>query len=132
MSGTIIIMKRLITLIEDELPLAETMGIYLRARGYNFQHYGSAEAFLSNSLPRRSIYLVDWNLPGMKGVDLIRELRAKDPFSPIFMVSGYNQREEIVIGLTAGADDYLTKPFSFEELAVRIEKRMDQAQPPRG
>jgi DNA-binding response OmpR family regulator len=121
MSATLLAMKRLITLIEDEAAIAEAMGLYLRARGFEFQHYTCAEELLKNPLPRRCIYLVDWNLPGMKGVDLIRQLRGKDPLSPIFMVSGYNQREEVVIGLNAGADDYLTKPFSFEELAVRIE-----------
>ncbi len=114
-------MKKLIVLIEDETPIAEVVIEYMQRRGYHVVHHLNAESFQASARPRQAIYLVDWNLPGMKGIELIRELRAVDALSPIFMVSGYNQREEIVVGLTAGADDYLTKPFDLEELAIRVE-----------
>jgi DNA-binding response OmpR family regulator len=64
---------------------------------------------------------VDWNLPGEPGIELVKRIRAKDALSPIFMVSGYSKKEDIIEGLKAGADDYITKPFSFEELEVRVK-----------
>ena len=114
-------MRKLIIIIEDEPAIAEVVVEYMQQRGYQVQHHMTAEAFLEAPRPREAIYLVDWSLPGMKGIDLIRELRAADGLSPIFMVSGHNHREEIVMGLSAGDDDYLTKPFNVEELAVRVD-----------
>src|SRR5690606_15039289 len=70
--------------------------------------------------PDHCVYLIDWNLPGIKGIDIIRTIRLKDKISPIFMLSAYNKSEQIIEGLKAGADDYLTKPFHYDELLVRV------------
>lgn len=114
-------MKRLVTIIEDEKEIAELIKRFLTQNNFEVRHYVTAEAMLSGPVTDSCIYLVDWNLPGMKGTDLIRALRAKDKFSPIFMISGYNKAEEVVEGLKAGADDYLIKPFNYDELIVRVE-----------
>lgn len=114
-------MRRLVTIIEDEIEIADLMQRFLVKNGFDVRHFSNAEALLQGPNLESSIYLVDWNLPGMKGVDLIRSIRARDKFSPIFMVSGYNKSEEIVEGLKAGADDYMVKPFNYDELMVRVE-----------
>lgn len=128
-------MKRLVTIIEDEKEIADLIKRFLTQQGFEVSHYSSSEDFLSQQVQDSSIYLVDWNLPGMKGVDLIRHVRSKDKFSPIFMISGYNKDEEVVEGLKSGADDYLIKPFNYDELAVRVENAWNkmsqlQANPP--
>lgn len=114
-------MKRLVTIIEDEKEIAELIKRFLTHHNYEVRHFLTAEAFLNGPTVESSLYLVDWNLPGMKGTELIRSIRAKDKFSPIFMISGYNKSEEVVEGLKAGADDYLIKPFNYDELVVRVE-----------
>lgn len=122
-------MKRLVTIIEDEKEIAELIKRFLVQNNFEVRHFETAEAYFAAPSIEGSIYLVDWNLPGMKGTDLIRSVRQKDKFSPIFMISGFNKAEEVVEGLKAGADDYLVKPFNYDELVVRVENawnKMDQ------
>lgn len=115
-------MKRFVTIIEDEQEIGESLSIFLRRKNFEVKHYLSAEEFFSDrDAATDCIYLVDWNLPGIKGIDIIRTIRTRDKFSPIFMVSANSQNQDILQGLKAGADDYLTKPFDFDALAVRIE-----------
>ena len=115
-------MKRFVTIIEDEQEIGESLSIFLRRKNFEVKHYLSAEEFFSDrDAATDCIYLVDWNLPGIKGIDIIRTIRTRDKFSPIFMVSANSQSQDILQGLKAGADDYLTKPFDFDALAVRIE-----------
>lgn len=115
-------MKRLVTIIEDEKEIGESLAIFLRSKNFEVTHYLSAEEFFSDrNAPSTGIYLVDWNLPGIKGIDIIRTIRTRDKFSPIFMLSANSQNQDILEGLKSGADDYLTKPFDFDGLAIRIE-----------
>ena len=115
-------MNKQICMIEDEEEISETIKEYLNTKDFEVFTFGSAEDFYENK-PEDfvGIYLVDWNLPGEPGIELVKKIRSKDMLSPIFMVSAYNQKNDIIEGLKAGADDYITKPFSFEELEVRIE-----------
>ncbi|MBY0517677.1 MAG: response regulator transcription factor [Bacteriovoracaceae bacterium] len=115
-------MKRFVSIIEDEQEIGESLSMFLRSKKFDVKHYLSAEDFFSDrSAEPQAIYLVDWNLPGIKGIDIIKTIRKRDKLSPIFMLSAYSKNQEIVEGLKAGADDYLTKPFDFDALAVRIE-----------
>jgi len=115
-------MKRSVTIIEDEKEIGESLAIFLRSKNFEVSHYLSAEEFFSDrTTATNGIYLVDWNLPGIKGIDIIRTIRTRDKFSPIFMLSSNSHSQDILEGLESGADDYLTKPFDFNGLAVRIE-----------
>lgn len=69
-----------------------------------------------------SLLIVDWSLPGMSGIDLVKELRAGDKYRhlPIIMVTGHSEREEVVEALQAGVDEYLVKPVHFEVLEGKI------------
>ncbi len=114
-------MNKSVVIIEDEKEILEALKYLLEKNGFIVQGYQSAEEFFSaKTRPDHCVYLVDWNLPGIKGIDIIRTIRLKDKLSPIFMLSAYNKTEQIIEGLKAGADDYLTKPFHYDELLVRV------------
>jgi two-component system alkaline phosphatase synthesis response regulator PhoP len=114
--------ERSVVIIEDEKEILEALKYLLERNGFVVQGHLSAEEFFSSrGRPDHCVYLVDWNLPGIKGIDIIRTIRLKDKLSPIFMLSAYNKPEQIIEGLKAGADDYLTKPFHYDELLVRVQ-----------
>lgn len=115
-------MNKNVVIIEDESEIIEALKYLLEKNGYSVQGYSSAEDFFSaKTRPDHCVYLVDWNLPGIKGIDIVKTIRLKDKLSPIFMVSAYNKAEQIIEGLKSGADDYLTKPFNYDELLIRVE-----------
>ena len=110
-----------ICVIEDEVDIAESIKIYFEASDFSVVLFQNAEDFYQD-LPKnfKGIYLVDWNLPGAQGIDIIKKIREEDKISPVFMVSAFSSQDQIIEGLTSGADDYITKPFSLEELNVRV------------
>ncbi len=111
-----------ICIIEDEKDIVEALTTFLEAQNYSVISFNNAEDFHKNiKKDFKGLYIVDWNLPGDPGIKIIEKIRETDKYSPIFMVSAYTKNEEIVTGLKAGADDYITKPFSLEELLARIE-----------
>ncbi len=126
-------MKRFVTIIEDEKEIGESLADFLRDRDYEVKHYLSAEEFFSDraNVAPECLYLIDWNLPGIKGIDIIKTIRTRDKLSPIFMLSAYSKNQEVVEGLKAGADDYLIKPFDFDSLGARVDnawQKMSQIQ----
>lgn len=115
-------MNNSVVIIEDEKEILDALKFLLEKNSFHVQGFQTAEEFFSSNLrPEHCVYLVDWNLPGIKGIDIIRTIRIKDKLSPIFMLSAYNKSEQIIEGLKAGADDYLTKPFHYDELLVRVQ-----------
>jgi DNA-binding response OmpR family regulator len=75
------------------------------------------------------LLILDWMLPGMSGIDLCRRLRATGMLSPIIMLTAKDEVSDRVVGLDAGADDYLTKPFSMEELLARVRAHLRRVNP---
>ncbi len=115
-------MEKKVIVIEDEQEIAEAICDYLQKNGFSTLKFADAESFYSNkSKPLRAIYIVDWNLPGVNGLDVIRTLREGDKFSPIFMITANSTQENMLEGLKAGADDYILKPFHFENLLLRVQ-----------
>lgn len=117
-----------ILIVEDDAEIAEFLQRGLSAEGYRPQvaeniktmHYMLARA----SYP---IVILDRMLPDGDGATLCAELRASDPSRMILMLTALDATEEKIQGLRAGADDYVTKPFAFEELLVRIETLIRRA-----
>lgn len=110
-----------ICIIEDEPEINEALTTYLENANYRVESFLSAEQFYENSDPKfRGVFLVDWNLPGEPGINIVAKIREKDKYSPIFMVSAYSQNEDILMGLKAGADDYIAKPFSLDQLLAKV------------
>ena len=115
-------MVKKIVVIEDEVEISGAICATLEKNGFLSKSYVDAESFFADQAkPLRAIYLVDWNLPGLKGIEVIKKIREGDKFSPIFMITANSTREHMLEGLKAGADDYITKPYHFDLLLVRVQ-----------
>ena len=110
-----------IAVIEDNEALAHGIASRLRDRGHavDLLHDGAdADAFLSQE--GADIVVLDINLPGMDGLDVLRALRRRGDSTPVILLTARSETAERVTGLDAGADDYLTKPFEMDELEARL------------
>jgi two-component system phosphate regulon response regulator PhoB len=112
-----------VLVVEDESAIAELIAINLRHAGFDVRIAGDAEAAareVDRVLP--DLVLLDWMLPGQSGLQLARRWRgeARTRELPLIMLTARAEEGDKVHGLDAGADDYLTKPFSTKELLARI------------
>lgn len=110
-----------IAIIEDNRALASGLAHRLRDPGHavDVLHDGEAGAqFLRGE--QADLIILDLDLPGMSGMELLLELRQRGDATPVLLLTAQNGKDQIVAGLDAGADDYLTKPFEFDELAARL------------
>jgi DNA-binding response OmpR family regulator len=123
-----------ILLVEDDKDLAENVEDWLKHETYTVEVAHTAE--LASELLAEFYYdllILDWNLPGLSGVDLIKKYRAGGGLTSVLMITGKETIKDKEIGLDAGADDYLTKPFHLRELSARVRailRRPRQAQAP--
>ncbi len=113
----------LVLVVEDEPSIADMIGLHLRHAGYRVSFALNAEeAKRSVGLQVPDLILLDWMLPGQSGESLLRWWRSvpltKD--LPIVLLTAKSSEDDKVAGLQAGADDYVTKPFSNKELIARI------------
>lgn len=109
-------------LVEDETRLADFLRRGLKAEGWTVEHAPDGEAALqAMSTGQYDVLLLDLMLPGISGQEVCRRLRARGNRTPILMLTALDGTEACVAGLRMGADDYMTKPFDFEELLARIE-----------
>jgi DNA-binding response OmpR family regulator len=112
-----------VLVVEDERELADAIVRGLRREGYAVDSaYDGAEGYVKARVHPYDLVCLDVNLPGMDGRELCRRLRAdgEAPSPRILMLTGCDGLEDRVAGLDIGADDYLVKPFHFEELTARI------------
>jgi two-component system OmpR family response regulator len=121
-----------VLVVEDEEKLANLLRRGLRREGMAVDVVGdAAEALTRATSTSYDVILLDVMLPGASGLDVCRALRARDVWAPTLMLTALGEIEDRVRGLDAGADDYLTKPFSFEELLARIRALMRRPARPR-
>jgi len=104
-------------LVEDDRSIAESLLEGLRANGFVVDHAPTGSAALEAE--GFDMVLLDLGLPDMDGRDVCRQLRARSA-APIIMLTARSEEFDRVLGLELGADDYVTKPFSFRELVARI------------
>ncbi len=111
-----------ILLVEDDVDTADYVAKGLREAGYTVEHVadGRDGLYLASS-SAFDVVVMDRMLPGMDGLSVVKALRAAGVDTPILILSALAQLDERVVGLKAGGDDYLTKPFGFSELPARIE-----------
>ena len=117
-----------IAIIEDNVELAHGIAYRLRDRGHAVDalHDGEeADRFLAQE--GADLVVLDINLPGMSGLDILRALRRRGDGTPVILLTARSETEERVAGLDAGADDYLTKPFHNEELVLRVQALLRRA-----
>jgi len=110
-----------ILLVEDQLSIAQNIAEYMEAKKhiFDFAHQGKQGLALALENPY-DLIILDLNLPMMDGLEVCQQLRAKSTSHiPILMLTARDSVDDKVSGFTVGADDYLTKPFSLQELEVR-------------
>ena len=110
-----------ILVIEDEHTIATSIKKGLEQEKYAVDvAYTGTEGFDLASTEEYDLMILDLMLPGMNGLSICKELRAKRIHTPILILTAKGQIQDKITGLDSGADDYLTKPFSFEEMLARI------------
>lgn len=111
-----------ILLIEDDVEIAEFIAQGLREEGFLVERasdgHSGAHALATSSW---ELVILDWWLPGPDGVTLLREFRGSGKSTPVLFLTARDAVAQRVEGLNAGADDYLCKPFAFEELLARVQ-----------
>lgn len=118
--------------MEDDPTVAEVVGLYLRRVGMHVRHTSSGEeALVAAAETPPALAILDIMLPGMDGLEVCRRLRLLRADLPVIMLSARGDEEDRIIGLQVGADDYVAKPFSPKELALRAQSLLRRAaQPP--
>ena len=110
-----------ILIVEDEEHLARLVAEVLGREGYAAEVVGDGRSALARALVEPyDLLVVDWMLPDLDGVQVVKRLRAAEVGVPVLMLTARAQVEDRVEGLDAGADDYLPKPFAFAELLARV------------
>ncbi|MDH4118114.1 MAG: response regulator [Acidimicrobiia bacterium] len=113
-----------ILIAEDDPDIRDLVVFRLERAGWQVLEAGDGEQALEIIRSKKpDLVIVDWMMPVMSGIELISELR-EDPETgslPILMLSARAQETDIVHGFTSGANDYLTKPFSPQELFLRVQ-----------
>jgi two-component system phosphate regulon response regulator PhoB len=123
-----------IIVVEDEAPLAELLKYNLQSEGYDVVHAADGEdAELLLSEQNFDLAILDWMIPKISGIELCRRLRNRSETQslPIILLTARGEETDRVRGLTTGADDYVTKPFSVQELMARIKALLRRAAPER-
>lgn len=121
-----------VLIVEDEERLASTVAAGLKKKGYAVDVIGDgAEALNRISLHRADydIVILDLMLPGLDGLSVCRQMRERDITTPILVLTARAETDTKVELLMSGADDYLVKPFSFEELLARIQALLRRPTP---
>ena len=119
-----------ILLIEDDLNAASYVIKGLKESGHVVDHASDGEEGMELSLTLKfDVIIIDRMLPKLDGLSLIKKIRDKKINTPILILSALGEVDEKVLGLKAGADDYLAKPFSFSELLARIEVLVRRTNP---
>jgi len=110
-----------ILLTDDDADLRRVLGRTLDALGFSVEESANGEEALAQLAARPfHAVLMDVNMPGLGGIETCRQMRRKDPHLPILMLTVRDREGDKILALDAGADDYITKPFSVLELAARL------------
>ncbi len=108
-----------VLLVEDDPAIAEPLARAFSREGYEVRSHGTARSALAE-VEEADLIVLDLGLPDMDGLDVAREVRKRGLEVPILVLTARTDEADMVIGLDAGADDYVTKPFRLAELLARI------------
>jgi two-component system OmpR family response regulator len=121
-----------VLVVEDETKLAALLRQGLRREGMAVDVARTGEeALVRATATNYDVILLDVMLPGQSGLEVCRDLRAREVWAPTLMLTALDEVEDRVNGLESGADDYLVKPFSFLELLARMRALIRRGAPPR-
>ena len=114
-------MKYTIALVEDEEDLNKLIQTYLKKAGYEVIPFYNGKDALNNINTKVHLWILDIMLPNnISGYDIIKEIRKNNEMMPVIFTSARDKDLDKIIGLELGSDDYITKPFSLEELVLRV------------
>jgi DNA-binding response OmpR family regulator len=114
-----------ILLVEDEVKLARFLELELSYEGYQISvAYDGLTALTAARELNLDLIILDWMLPGVSGLEICRRLRSTGDQVPIILLTAKDEVSDRVAGLDAGADDYVVKPFSVEELLARVRAHL--------
>jgi len=117
-----------ILLVEDDHKAARLLARGLEEEGFTVTVAHSAEEADAQTVPRCDLAILDWMLPGKDGIVLCGEWRQRGLHMPILMLTARDGVADRIAGLNTGADDYLTKPFVFDELLARVRALLRRAE----
>ena len=110
-----------VLVVDDESNLTELLSMALRYEGWEIKSAGTGSAAVRTAKEfRPDAVVLDMMLPDFDGMEVLRRLRDEDPTVPVLFLTARDAVEDRVAGLTAGGDDYVTKPFSLEEVVARV------------
>ncbi|WP_137167906.1 response regulator [Salinimonas lutimaris] len=120
-----------VLLVEDDRPLSEALTRSLRRANYVVDCvYGGQQALLTLGAQQTDLVILDLGLPDMDGLQVLKSLRLKHKSLPVIILTARDKITDKILGLDAGADDYLPKPFEMDELLARLrvmERRLGTA-----
>lgn len=110
-----------VLVVDDESNLTELLSMALRYEGWDIKSAGTGSGAVRTAKDfRPDAVVLDMMLPDFDGMEVLRRLRDEDPTVPVLFLTARDAVEDRVAGLTAGGDDYVTKPFSLEEVVARV------------
>ena len=114
-------MAHSILIVEDNRDVADLVSLHLRDQGYEVKTAADGRQGLKLALSQdHDLVVLDLMLPGIDGLEICRQIRARADYTPILMLTAKSTELDRVVGLEMGGDDYITKPFSIRELLARI------------
>lgn len=110
-----------VLVVDDESVLSEMVSMALRYEGWNIATAGDGSSAIAFARAQRpDVVVLDVMLPDMSGLEVLHKLREENPQLPVLLLTAKDAVEDRITGLTAGGDDYVTKPFSIEEVVLRL------------
>ena len=120
-------MKRIL-LVEDDQDIVNLLSLHLNDMHYEVSKATDGISGLKLALSQSfDLILLDIMLPGLDGIEICRQIRAKEILTPVIMLTARTEEIDKVIGLETGADDYITKPFSLREVMARVKAHLRRA-----
>jgi len=125
--------SKTVLIVDDEAPIREMIAVALEMADYRVLEAENAQTGHAMALDQKpDLILLDWMMPGTSGIELARRLKREEATAemPIILLTAKGEEDNKVQGLEAGADDYITKPFSPRELVARLKAVLRRATPP--
>lgn len=125
--------SKTVLIVDDEAPIREMIAVALEMADYHVLEAENAQTGHAMALDKKpDLILLDWMMPGTSGIELARRLKREEATAemPIILLTAKGEEDNKVQGLEAGADDYITKPFSPRELVARLKAVLRRATPP--
>jgi DNA-binding response OmpR family regulator len=122
-----------VLIVDDEPQIRRIVASYLAEAGFDVSEASDGETALDMAVAAPDLVILDVGLPGMDGIEVLRELRTRSAV-PVILLTARTDEMDRLIGLSVGADDYVTKPFSPRELVLRVKavlRRMETATDPK-